>query len=503
MTTAKKSLILLLICGFAFLYFALNKIDDFDYQVDEPLWVHLSKIQENHGIILDTEFAPPLPFWINGLALKITKNNLAPRYMSILIFIATLIITYRLLDNLQITRTKKMLFMSALLINPYFILYSRTAMTDIHYFSFMWLSILSLYIYLEKKEKKYITLSGIFFSLSALTKHISLVFYPLFIIAMMTLQKKRKLTKKDILTFLAYSSIGFIFLGAVDIAGFLKTGETYSFLSRLIKIVNILPFIEIASNKAQGTLITEPAMLVGRAIKYTTAILLYTFPFIPLLIKFKINKNKKTAETLLTPDQKHILAIILGMLSISIFLTEGYMRQLIVIYPLTYLFVIKNTKINALKAFSIFAVWCLIINIYAFSLFDTKIFGSSRDYLEDVADTKLQMFEYINSNTDKNDIVITNIYPDIMNAKESILTSISTKSPPENAKYIMYDPEAIKDKKEKQEIENNLKYHDLEKTFEYKNITEHYIYKVNKTRWDSKEKRRPISPVLMFNDIIK
>ena len=137
MAADKKALILLGICTIAFLYFTLNNITRLDYSVDEPMWVHYSKIQQNHGFILDTKFAPPLPFWINGLALKLTKNNIAPRYASILIFIITLAITYHLLSKLNLSKTKKILFTSALLINPYFILYSRTAMTDIHYFSFM------------------------------------------------------------------------------------------------------------------------------------------------------------------------------------------------------------------------------------------------------------------------------------------------------------------------------------------------------------------------------
>ncbi len=503
MAANKKAPILLGICTMAFLYFTLNNITGFDYSVDEPMWVHYSKIQQNHGFILDTKLAPPLPFWINGLSLKITKNNIAPRYASILIFIITLAITYHLLSKLNLSKTKKILFTSALLINPYFILYSRTAMTDIHYFSFIWLSLLSLYIYLQKKQKKHIIYSGLFFSLSALTKHISIIFYPLFLATILGLWKKRKLTKNDTIKFIKYSSIGFIFLGTVNLASIIKTGEIYSFATRLMTIINAIPLIEIATAHTHGTLILDPVTLIMRAIKYLAAVTIYTLPFVLLLIHQKKHQTKKTLA--LTTNQKYILLIILGMFMTSLFLKEGYMRQLIVIYPAIYLFAIKNTKTkNITKALTIFIIYCLVIDIYAFSLFNTKIFGSSKDFLENTPNTKLQLFEYINNNTDQNDIVITNIYPDIIHAKESILTYNSIINPPQNTKYLIYNPNDIKNKEQKKDIENALKkYHTIEKTFEYKNITEYYIYRINKTTWNKKEKTQPASSALLLSDIIK
>ncbi len=503
MAADKKALILLGICTTAFLYFTLNNITSLDYSLDEPLWVHYSKIQQNQGLILDTNLAPPLPFWINGLALKITNNNIAPRYASILVFIITLAITYHLLSNINLSKTKKILFTSALLINPYFILYSRTAMTDIHYFSFIWLSLLSLYIYLQKKQKKHIIYSGLFFSLSALTKHISIIFYPLFLSAILLLWKKRTLTKKDAITFTKYSSLGFIFLSLVNLASIMKTGEIYSFTTRLMTIINSIPFIEIAKAHTYSTIILDPAALVIRAIKYAIAITIYTLPFALLLIHQKKHQTKKTPA--LTANQKYILLIIFGMFMTSLFLEEGYMRQLIVIYPAIYLFTIKNTKVkNITKALAIFTIYCLVIDIYAFSLFNTQLFGSSKDFLENTPDTKLHLFTYINTNTDKNDIVITNIYPDIMNAKETILTYNSITDPPQNTKYILYNPDNIKNKEQKKDIENALKkYHTIEKTFEYKNITEYYIYRIDKSTWNKKEKTQPLSSALLLSDIIK
>lgn len=500
MSVNKKVLLILGICIISFSYFTFNKITYFDYEIDEPLWVHRSKIQENRGFVLETGMSPPLPVWINGVMLKMTQDNMSPRFASFAVFMITLAITYKMLKKLNFNKTKKMLLIAALLINPYFILYSRTAMTDIHYFGFIWLSLLSLYIYLEKKQKNYLTYSAIFFSLSALTKHTSILFYPLFIITITWLQKKGELTKKDTIRFIKYSSLGFIFLGTVNIIAFLNTGEIYSFLSRIITIINILPFIEIAANHTLGTLITNPAELVIRATKYIIAVTIYTIPFLILLT----NRKKRNIKKTITTNQKYILLIILGMFAVSLFLKEGYIRQLIVIYPVIYLFTIKNIKPeNIIKPLSIFIVYCLIINIYAFSLFNTKVFGSSKDYLENVSDTKLRLFEYINSNTALDDVVVTNVYPDIINARESKLSQRSVTNPPENTKYIIYDPYILRDKKERKDIEDKLKkYHTLEKTFEYKNNSRYYIYRVNKNMWDEKEKPVPVEPILLLSDII-
>jgi len=66
--------------------------------------------------------------------------------------------------------------------------------------------------------------------------------------------------------------------------------------------------------------------------------------------------------------------------------------------------------------FLIFMAYCLMIDTYAFSIFDSNIFGSSKDYLENTDNTELSLFGYINNNTEIDDVVIISVYPVTLDA---------------------------------------------------------------------------------------
>ena len=71
--------------------------------------------------ILDGDFAPPLPYWINGFFLRIYDYQLLPRFVALFSFIVAIIVTRNLLLKLGIKKEKTYLFLGVMLLNPFFI----------------------------------------------------------------------------------------------------------------------------------------------------------------------------------------------------------------------------------------------------------------------------------------------------------------------------------------------------------------------------------------------
>jgi hypothetical protein len=432
---------------------------------------------------------PPLPYWINGFFLRIYDYVLLPRFVSLFSFIVALLVTRNLMKKLGINEEKIFIFLAVMLLNPFLIYYSRIMYTDIFFFIFFWFTLLNLYIFLGTKEKKHLYHAGVSFTLLSLVKSFALVvFLPILgVLAMLTIW--RKITLRELLEFTAVASIGFAYLGIVNIYAYLKTGMLSQFATFILLITNFTGITEINTQRAiSGELQTYQGaeVVLGRIIHFIVYIVLYTLPFISLLV---IEKIRNTKSPVFSYNQKAVLSILL-LLFITIPVVRQFeLRHFLVIFPIVYLFATEKFVTGKLKQAAIILIAISsIVNIYSFHMFrENPLLPDSNLHIR--SDIRLRAFEYVNSHTQRHeDIVIVQGWSGEQDAYETNLFEGTLYEPPSRSKYVIYTPELSPIQEERDKIEGLLDFKDiytLEKTFTDEFEREYYVYSINPAYWSN------------------
>jgi hypothetical protein len=348
---------------------------------------------------------------------------------------------------------------------------------------------------LESREKNYLYYSGISFTLLSLTKSLALVFFPSFLVVLFSLTIWKKITVRELIEFTIISSIGFTYLGIVNIYGYLTTGLLYEFSEYLfliiITITNFLGFTEIVHSSELQTL-ESAGIITGRIIHFLSYITLYTLPFIAVLIVEKIRKPEKN---IFSYPQKVILLILVIIFACLPVVIQFQLRHFLVIFPIIYLFIIQNNEIRKLKYATIILIaFSSIVNIYSFHLFEDNIFLPDSD-LHKRSNIRLQVFDYVNSKTSRHeDIVILQGWSGEPDAYETILHSSILYDPPTRSKYVVYSPEetlyvpeeAMAEERDSIEaLLNNKEVYTLEKVFSDEFNRKYYAYRINPEFWSN------------------
>lgn len=265
--------------------------------------------------------------------------------------------------------------------------------SEIYFSLFSFLSISNFYLYLKKREKKYLFLLAFFNSLSLLTKHTGLLLFPYYLTFLLYFFFKKKLKAKEIANFIL---IIFLFFYTFLWISYLFKNEIY-LEGKIIKS-KIVPPAYIESLKISRDLIKNRICFFIGETYDKTPFLFYFLTFflktpIPILILFFLSflfKNYKDFSFFYYSFFFFFFALIF-------FSPAGNHRYLLFIYPIVFI-ISSSAGAKLLDKIwdKIFLIFLMLFNIISFFRFYPYLISYTNEFIK----KKNSPFFFVDSNID-------------------------------------------------------------------------------------------------------